>query len=175
MELVAVLLRGLEATASYSYLAPKFTEFLEQAFNAQNQPIIGQTVNVASQRKFALAPDNTFTIGLTYTAPPTDYGTFSIHGDTYWQDKVFFAPVDYEHDIGGSYAVVNGRMQLAEIPLAKGSLDIGAFARNLFDRKYRVFGIDFGNPASGGLGWAGNKYGQPRTIGVGVTYHFTAS
>ena len=58
--------------------------------------------------------------------------------------------------------MVNGRLQFADIPLQKGSLDLAVFGRNLFDRKYRTFGIDFG----AALGWAVNTYGDPRTFGL---------
>jgi iron complex outermembrane receptor protein len=72
---------------------------------------------------------------------------------------------------GWDYAVVNGRLAFVGIPLQKGSLDLAVFGRNLFDRKYRTWGIDFG-PS---FGFAINSYGDPRTFGVGLTYHFTES
>jgi iron complex outermembrane receptor protein len=45
------------------------------------------------------------------------------------------------------------------------------FGRNLFDRKYRTFGVDYGS----GLGWATNSYGDPRTFGLQLTYNFSES
>jgi len=72
---------------------------------------------------------------------------------------------------GWAYAVVNGRVQFVEIPLQKGSLDLYAFGRNLFDRKYRTFAIDFGDS----LGFTVANFGDPRTFGVGLTYNFSGS
>jgi outer membrane receptor protein involved in Fe transport len=46
-----------------------------------------------------------------------------------------------------------------------------AFARNLFDRKYRTYGIDFG-PL---FGFSSNVYGDPQTFGLQLTYNFSAS
>ncbi|MBP1687250.1 MAG: TonB-dependent receptor [Deltaproteobacteria bacterium] len=171
VEVTAVPLRGIEVTGNYSLTLPKYTEFIEQAYDANNQPIFGQTVNVADQRRFFLTPNHTFAVGVSYTAPPTDHGTFSAHIDTYWQDNVWLAPKDFRHDSQGNYALVNGRVQLIGVPLQKGSVDLAVFGRNLFDRKYRVYGIDFGSS----LGWAGNNYGEPRTFGLQLTYNFTAS
>ncbi|MFN8628359.1 MAG: TonB-dependent receptor [Candidatus Binatia bacterium] len=169
VEVGVVPVRGVEVNVAYAYLAPKFTEFLEQAFDANNNPILGQTVNVADEREFALAPEHSFSVGLSYTAPPTSAGVFSAHLDTSFQSSVFFAPINFENTEAGSYAVVNGRLQFAEIPLAMGSLDLALWGRNLFDRQYRVFGIDFGEQ----LGWAVNKFGEPRTFGLQLTYNFT--
>jgi outer membrane receptor protein involved in Fe transport len=47
---------------------------------------------------------------------------------------------------------------------------VAVFGRNLFDRKYRTNGFSLGS-----LGWAVDAYGDPRTFGLGLTYHFTAS
>jgi iron complex outermembrane receptor protein len=115
------------------------------------------------------------TVSLTYTAPPTSVGTFTAHVDGYWQDDVVYVANSNtpgaQADKGWNYALFNGRLQFAEIPLTKGTLDLAVFGYNLFDRKYRSYGIDFGS----GLGVAGNQYGNPRTFGIGLSYNFTAS
>ena len=72
---------------------------------------------------------------------------------------------------GWNYAVVNGRIQFAGIPLQKGSLSLAAFGRNLFDRKYRIQGVDFGKD----LGWSIDAYGAPRTFGLELTYNVAAA
>jgi len=175
----AIPFRGMEATVAYSFLAPKFTKWLDQAFDANNQPIFdpsGNPVleNVADKRTFANAPRHQITAGLTYTAPPTTTGTFSAHLDVLWQDKVVFVvnnqSAGSQADEGWAYALVNGRLAYTGIPLQKGSLDIAVFGRNLFDRKYRTYGIDF----SAALGYSGNVYGDPRTFGLQLTYNYTA-
>jgi len=157
--------RGVEATASYSFLAPKYTEWIDL--------VNGQLVDVSNQRAFPFAPRHQISAGLTYTAPPTSTGTFSAHVDTYWQDEVDFIANNQtpgaQADKGWAYAVVNGRLQFVGIPLEKGTLDLAVFGENLFDRKYRTWGIDF----SSSLGWAANGYGVPRTFGLQLTYNFT--
>ena len=175
----AVPFRGLEATVSYSFLAPKYTKWMDQKFDAAGNPIFDSAGNpvlesVVDQRSFPDSPQNQFTLGLTYTAPPTTTGVFSAHFDVSWQDKVTFIVNNYtpgsQADEGWAYALANGRLAYTGIPLQKGSLDIAVFARNLFDRKYRTFGVDFG----AGLGFSDNNYGDPRTFGLGLTYNFTA-
>jgi iron complex outermembrane recepter protein len=161
-------------------LAPKYTKWLDQEFDAAGNPVFDSKrnpvlVNVASQRAFPFSPQNQATVGLTYTAPPTTTGVFSAHFDVNWTDKTIFIANNQtpgaQADEGWAYALVNGRLAYTGIPLQKGTLDIAVFGRNLFDRKYRVYGIDFGSQ----LGFAGNLYGDPRTFGVQLSYNFTAS
>jgi iron complex outermembrane recepter protein len=179
-EATAIPFRGLEANVSYSFLAPKYTKWLDQRFDALNKPIFdaaGHPVldSVGDLRAFPHSPQNQATVGLTYTAPPTSTGTFSAHLDVYWQDKVTFIANNQtagsQADEGWAYALVNGRLAYVGIPLQKGSLDVAVFSRNLLDRKYRSYGIDFG----AALGYAGNVYGDPRTFGIQLTYNFSES
>jgi len=181
-------LPGLEITTSYALVLPKFKEWLDQEFDTANNPVYEdpcgtfpppcntkpKLANFADQRDFGITPKNQFSAGVTYTAPPTQSGVFSAHLDVYWQDWEVFAPTQTtgQRAVGQpAYALVNGRLQFVDIPLQKGSLDIAVFGRNLFDRKYRSFGIDFGS----GIGVGINTYGEPRTFGLGLTYNFTAS
>jgi iron complex outermembrane receptor protein len=142
-------------------------------------PVTGQpvTTNTADQHPYPLASPHKVSLGATYTAPPTSSGIFSAHIDTYWQDDVvlFTQPLagntGSRNVNGWAYAVVNGRLQFAQIPLAHGTLDVAVFGKNLFDRKYRTFAIDFGDS----LGFQTATFGDPRTFGVGLTYNFSPS
>ncbi|MBP1687048.1 MAG: TonB-dependent receptor [Deltaproteobacteria bacterium] len=174
VELAAIPVRGFEATVNYAFLSAKYLEWNTQKFvngqpqfDANGKPVVE---NVANQRKVPYAPSHTVTVGLTYTAPPTTTGVFSAHLDTFWTHDFVGHPEPPYDDAQWAYAVVNGRLQFIEIPLQKGSLDVAVFGRNLFDRKYRTNGFSLG-----ALGFAVDGYGDPRTFGLGLTYHFTAS
>jgi len=123
----------------------------------------------------SICPNHQFTVGLGYTAPPTASGVFSANVHVYRQDKVTF--IANNNTLGAqafaaaNYALVNGRMQFVGIPLQKGRLDIAVFGRNLFDKKYRNHGIDYG-PS---FGFSGNNYGPPRTFGLQLTYNCEAA
>jgi iron complex outermembrane recepter protein len=187
MEAVALPVRGVEATLNYSYLNSKYTKWSAQKYDAQGQPVWlnpcgpggapgvncntqASMENVANQRDYPVAPDHNISVGLTYTAPPMSAGVFSAHVDAYWQDSTVFHPVRPQPDMAGNYAVFNGRLQLVDIPLQKGSLDLAVYGRNLANRQYRVMGFDLG-----ALGWAVNTFGDARTFGLQMTYNFTAS
>jgi iron complex outermembrane receptor protein len=174
VELTAIPLRGFEATVNYAFLSAKYLQWNEQTFvngvpqfDVNGKPVIE---NVASQRKVPYAPSHTVTVGLTYTAPPTSTGVFSAHLDTFWTHDFVGHPEPPYPDAEWAYAVANGRLQFIDIPLQNGSLDVAVFGRNLFDRKYRTNGFSLG-----ALGFAVDGYGDPRTFGLGLTYHFTAS
>ncbi|MFN8626945.1 MAG: TonB-dependent receptor [Candidatus Binatia bacterium] len=174
VEGTVVPLRGFEITAGYSLTLPKYTEFGDEVADPKNP---GKTISidVSDKRSFNYTPEHQATLGVTYTAPATSVGVFSAHMDLYWQDKVVFAidntTAGAQADEAANYALVNGRLQFADIPLAKGSLDLAVFGRNLFDKKYRNFGIDF-SPA---VGWSIDTYGPPRTFGLELAYNFSAA
>jgi len=169
----AIPFRGMEATAGYSFISPKYTKWTDLIVDPVTGKILGSE-SVADKRSFPYTPHHQINAGLTYTAPPTTTGTFVAHLDFYWQDLVTFIPNNLtpgaQADEGWAYALVNGRLAYNGIPLQKGTMDIAVYGRNLFDRKYRTYGIDFGE----GLGFAGNSYGDPRTFGLSLAYHFTA-
>lgn len=176
VEMTAVPLRGVEATATYSYLDARYLKWQSQQFNAAGNPVFDAQgnpvlVNVAHQMVIGYNPANQASAGLTYTAPPTTAGTFSAHIDMSYQDSFDFSSTPTVADRSWSHIVVNGRLQLADIPLQKGSLDLAVFSRNLLDEKFRVGGVDFGSS----FGWIGNVYGDRRTFGIGLTYRFTTS
>jgi len=180
VELTAVPLRGVEVTAGYALTLPKYTEFLDQQVDADNHPIFNpdgspKLHDVKELMSFPYTPEHEAMMSITYTAPPLASGGFSAHVDVSWRDKTLFIPnsstAGAQADKAANYALVNGRLQFTDIPLAKGSLDLAVFGRNLFDKKYRGFGIDL----SSALGWSGNVYGAPRTFGLELAYNFTAA
>ncbi|MFN8624751.1 MAG: OmpA family protein [Candidatus Binatia bacterium] len=179
VEVTAVPIRGVEVTATYGATLPKFLEWFDQKFDANNQPIFGPDgnpvlENVADQRSFAFTPQHQAGLDLGYTAPPTGSGTFSAHLNVFWQDQQTFLANDRTPGAQAmkapNYAVVSGRLQFVDIPLQMGSLDLSVFGRNLFDKKYRIAGVDFGQT----IGWSTNFYGAPRTFGLQLAYNLTA-
>jgi len=66
-------------------------------------------------------------------------------------------------------ALVNGRISLNDIDLGgccgKGVMRVSLWGKNLADEEYRNFGIDFDS-----IGFAGNRFGWPRTYGLDVEY-----
>ncbi|WP_150294285.1 hypothetical protein [Sphingobium estronivorans] len=61
----------------------------------------------------------------------------------------------------GPRSLVNGRISLTDIDLNGARAELALWGKNIFDKKYRLYGIDFG-----AIGYAGNTYGEPATYGV---------
>lgn len=159
VEVRAVPLRGLEVNATYGLTLASFKKWME----------LGK--NVADQRRFPFQPDHSATLGLGYTAPPTASGTFSANVYILWTDRIFFTPNSTTPAAwrirSPSYYLVNGQVRFVQIPLTKGSLDLAAFGRNLFNRSYRTYGMDYS-----AFGFGTNNFGPPRTFGLQLTYNF---
>lgn len=68
----------------------------------------------------------------------------------------------YNDEIAGAPRhLVNGRISLTDIDLNGAKAELAFWGKNIFNTKYRLYGIDFGS-----IGYAGNTYGEPATYGV---------
>lgn len=150
---------NLTLRLAYALLRPEYTKFIN---------LMGEDVKDAAA--FVNSPEHTINVGAAYSVP-TDYGIFTIGADGYWQDDEDYLIFNNEIIHAGDYFVANGRISLAEVAMFDGYMDIGFWGRNLFDRKYRTFGIDFG-PL---VGVAGNTYGKRRTFGADLTWKWGVS
>ena len=164
LELTAIPLPGVDVRATYAFLDPEYKEFC----NTRDPDTGLCTEDITDTAKFVITPDHTASLGIGYTAPPSDRGTFSVRLDGYWQDAVWFLVKDNYQNNQGGYFVLNGRAEVADIPTENGSIDVALWARNLLDTNYREFGIDFGEA----LGYSGNIYGDPRTVGVELVWNW---
>lgn len=61
--------------------------------------------------------------------------------------------------------MLDARITLSELEVIGKKASIAVWGKNLTDEAYRVHGIDFG-----GLGYAGNVYGEPRSFGVDLNF-----
>ena len=159
-DVVAVLGEGLTADLSYGYLNAKFNKYL-----ARN-PATDQEVDIADVTEVGGSPKHTANIGLAYAFKPFAIGTLSARLGATYRGDVVFHPFLNQYDKSEGHWLLNARMSLKDIALGEsGSLRISAWVRNLMDKEYREFGIDFGS-----LGFAGTTFGQPRTYGLDFVY-----
>jgi iron complex outermembrane receptor protein len=155
VEAAAVPIDNLNLRLAYALLRPEYTRFIRNG------------VDVTDTAAFVNSPEHTINVAGAYSIP-TDYGVFTIAADGYWQDDEDYLLFDNEFIHASDYFVWNGRLQMAEIPMFSGYLDLSLWGRNLFDRKYKTFGIDFGDL----VGVAGNTFGKRRTFGFDVTWRW---
>ncbi|MBC8292357.1 MAG: TonB-dependent receptor [Proteobacteria bacterium] len=166
IEVVALPMAGLDLRLGVGLIDPEYDEFTEIVVDPGTG--VETEVDVSDDRAFIQTPDVTVTASSSYTFAPTSYGTWSARIDAYWQDEVVFLGKDNEYNAQGQYALVNARLQLSDVATPDGTLTLALWARNLFDKEYRNYGIDFGDA----FGISGNTYGDPRTIGVETAWEW---
>ncbi|MBK9470480.1 MAG: TonB-dependent receptor [Gammaproteobacteria bacterium] len=140
----------------WGYLDPEYDTYIDDT-----------GANVADDRAFPYAPENTFSAGAQYTVSGVLGGNLVGRLDwNYTDDRVLYPePEQNKFSKLDDYALLNGRLSLTELPLGNGSLEVAAWGKNLTDEEYRVSTIPF-------LIWTVSYFGAPRTYGMEVSYKF---
>lgn len=127
-------------------------------------------------------PEFTFNIGVTQTWP-LDFGELGLHVDyAYIDDQTFFEQTPSRHqpdavkavfaqanDLGrlDGYGLLNAS---ATLELTRPAVTVSLWARNLADKEYVQ--MNFAE-LYGGLGTSLDYVGEPRVVGVTVSYRFS--
>ncbi len=130
-------------------------------------PVTGSVSDVASIAKFTNAPRGTGNAALDYAVPVGDYRLLA-RIDASYRSRIFVSPIsrlDHAGAVGG-YWLANARLGLADIAIASGKAEISLWVRNVFDREYRGYGVEFANA------YAISTFGLPRTYGAEATFRF---
>lgn len=131
------------------------------------------------------SPDNQVTLVTDWVFASTDWADFMAHLEVFWQEQTYAAAVwTGSYAIGGNQAnqypvlypqvrmqrrtLVNLRLGMENVEFSNGtSLRASLWARNLTDKDYSTFGMNFGS-----LGPVLAQYGEPRTYGLDITWAF---
>jgi iron complex outermembrane receptor protein len=156
LEVLAEPVDNLLLNLSWGYLDPEYDKYIDDT-----------GANVADDRAFPYAPENTFSAGAQYTVSGVLGGNLVGRLDwNYTDDRVLYPePEQNKFSKLDDYALLNGRLSLTELPLGNGSLEVAAWGKNLTDEEYRVSTIPF-------LIWTVSYFGAPRTYGMEVSYKF---
>jgi iron complex outermembrane receptor protein len=111
---------------------------------------------------------NSGSLSVAYTLPAGDWGLFSARLDATYKDKIEYSQ-NGSADVDDRW-LLNARLGLSEISLAKGVLRGALWGKNLADEEYGVHGQDLG--LESGYGIAGVVFGQPRSYGVDLIWEF---
>ena len=168
LETAFLVTRDVNLNAGVGYVRPKFQRIFFPA------PGTGILTNYASTSKFSQVPKWSANIGVDYKIFSGPSGDLSLNATYTWQDKISFNTTNLssispwrDFIAQSSYGLANARLTWSQIPVAGKRLEASLWARNIFDKKYRISGIDFGS-----LGYAGTVYGAPRTFGLDLTLKF---
>ncbi|MDP9142918.1 MAG: TonB-dependent receptor [Pseudomonadota bacterium] len=167
VELEAALMVGksTQLRANYAYLDPEYDVFLDGG------------VNVADNRAFVHAPENSFNIVLDTELLSRDWGKVRLVADYAWTDDFYTYPYQLtttnpavqtaENSQVDAHGLLNLRLGIGEIPLSeRGIGEIALWVRNALDDDTANNFIDFG-PGFGNLTVA--NFEEPMTFGVSGT------
>ena len=155
LDVVAILAEGLILDLTYGYLDGDFNEYLALNPATDRQADIADVTSVP-------APENTASIGLQYDFRPTSLGALSLRFDATYTGKSRFHPFLNQHDSAADRWLLDARLSLNDIDIGgNGRLRVSLWAKNLADKEYREWGIDFAT-----LGFAGATWGRPRSYGI---------
>lgn len=155
IELEAVITEALSLQASYAYIDAEITEF-----------ILDDGTDATEGKVFPFTPENSASLSLVYDFPATGIGQFSARIDANYQDEMAFSSQDTNGDryFGDSRTLVNARLTLADIPVAKGNLRLALWGKNLTDEEYRKAGLNLTIITN-------NYYGELRSYGLDLIYN----
>jgi iron complex outermembrane receptor protein len=161
-EVIYQPITDLQLTANYGYLDAEYEEFEEF------DPVAGMIVDKSDEKAFQYAPRHTANVGVEYTFAKGNWGDLTGRLDySYVSEYVAYVNPDQNAPLGiDAYGLFNGRLTLANIPVAQEStLQFALWGKNLTDEEYRINGIPFGP-------FAVSYYGNPRTYGLDATLRF---
>lgn len=155
LEVTAIPFTGLTALLGYGYTNFEYDEF-----------IVGG-VDLADTAVPSFAPEHTASASLEYVFPGVPFGQLALRSDVSYSDSYTFETFATLHDKATSRTLVDARLALREIPVGEGSLEVALWGKNLTDKEYREFGVDFSD-----LGFAVNTWGDRRMYGLDLIYRF---
>ncbi|TWH96689.1 iron complex outermembrane receptor protein [Sphingobium wenxiniae] len=146
--------RGLQFTGGMAYTDPKYTDTsLPPLFD---DPSVG-----GNEATFQNTPKWTWTGNARYASDLGNVGQLVLNVDYYHSSAVSFQQL-----VARPYGIVNARIDLKNI--AQTGFDIAVYGRNLGNEKY----VQGGNLTGRSLDWFAGHYGDPRTYGIQIGYHF---
>ena len=166
VEFSALLTDSLTFSGSLGYIDRKFNQFLIV------NPVTNATVDVADSAHFTYSAENTANAALQYDLPRFSFGQVSARLEYNYRSEVYFQPTTVGTPLNESISsdgrgLLDARLTLADVAIGGLTASLSLWGLNLADEEYRVHGIDFG-----GLGYAGNVYGEPRSYGVDLSFSF---
>ena len=163
---------------SWAHLDGNFEEYPPQCGTGDYLTTCIDTNHLARRPN---SPDDQLSLVTDWVFASTDWADFLAHVEVFWQGKSYSGPLwagSYDVE-GGSYphvydhivlkdrTLVNARIGIENVRLGNGTLRAALWARNLFDKEYNSYGMNFG-----ALGAIVANYGEPRTWGLDVSWDF---
>jgi len=171
VEFVALPYEGVRVDGSYGLTLGEFKDFPDL------DPVTGLVRDFSDERKLSNAPEHSVHVGAQYSLPSFSWGTLTARVDYTWQSTTYLQNGDEPKASQGDYGLFNMRLSLDEVRLPGngGVIDVGFWGRNLLDRNYKDFGIDFQTNTKHlnvSFPWIVQSFGEQRTFGVDLVWRW---
>lgn len=176
----------LDVAASITDALRMGLNFSQVKFNYDK--IVDQGVDVTQYYHY-LPSKNTYSVTLDYAFGKIGPGKLNWHLDYAHVDEAYTNTPDLYSITGGAatllakadpanqttpaYGIWNTRLSMAGIPVGPGSngdLTVGLWIKNISDKKYPAYVIDYGK--YGTPYGSASTWGEPRTYGIDLTYRY---
>ena len=124
-------------------------------------------MDVADTAKAPFTPRHTASGSVEYVFPKLAFGELSARLDASYRSGITFDAFQFVNTAAGGRTLLDARVALSAIEVGRGRLEIAGWIKNLTDKEYRDFGVDFGS-----IGLAVNTWGDPQTFGLDISYVF---
>ncbi|XHS01738.1 TonB-dependent receptor [Sphingomonas sp. DBB INV C78] len=162
----------LQLNGSYAYLHNDVKDFTLCV--PVGQPGCEFT-NVGNARVQPLTPKHSASFGAELTLLDNDSGRLTARTDVAWRgdsigggQALAKSPLSSDLSFIPDYTLVDARLAWGNIAVGGGTIELAAWAKNLFDADGPQFSLDLSNS----LGITTKRYLTPRTYGLDLTYRF---
>lgn len=160
VETTALVTEQFQISMRYGYVDMEYARYLD-----------GQGNDISHIARAPYTPAHTASGTLQYAFEPWSFGRLSARIDIAYSDSYTFNPIRDIYANAGSHTLIDARLDLAGVRIGQGESRLSLWIKNIEDKEYRVWGIDFGVDG-GALPFAGATYGDPRSFGVDLVYEF---
>lgn len=127
-----------------------------------------------SDNKFGQVPREQFSVAVDYRLPLNpDHGEVHLRSDWYHQTHIFYGDTTQGPEYGpadsqgqAAYSLVNASLNWNSV--ARSNFDLSLYVRNIQNTEVRPFGVQLYKS----IGYNISTMGDPRVIGLGLTYRF---
>ena len=116
------------------------------------------------------APDYNASADVNWSMAHFAAGDLRLLANVNFYGKQYFDAFNTERDAQGAYGIANARLGFESS--GKRGYAIGAWIKNLTNRRYLAYGLNQKDLDTGALGFDYALVGEPRTYGVDLTYRF---
>ncbi len=185
IDAIMILSRHLLVKLSYSYLHSEYDEYTRldeinskltdvPGLGGLVQPTFNEITGIGPKAPGAIdnAPKHSGSAGIVYRFDETAYGEPSVMLSTIYRSSQFSRDNGEDPAESPGFAVWNVEAKLAEMDVFGGNMELRLWSKNIFDRSFEYARVTIGEGGGYSTGLSMAAFGDPRTFGLDMRYHY---